>query len=354
MTKKVLAIFLAIIMLLSLSACTQNDVDNDLEKVTISIHPSGHGLPAYVAEQNGYYEEEGLDVETLVYIAAPPQMEAYQAGSWDIGTTGFGGIILGVAKKDLKIIGVSIDDGTVMGLWSRPDSAIVKAGYNNTAKCYGTAADWKNLEILYAKGTITDILLMSTLEKLGLTVDDVVGTNMDASPAFTAYRAGSGDLVQANASFYFNAEEEGWVAVTTGEDQELFMPSVLVASDKILSERPEVVAKWTRAYMKGVEWIKNNPDEAAEMFVEFCDENGVATDLEKAKNFIDKQIAKIPDAKGQMELFERGADGLTKWQSSLAHIMDYYIKMGNYTENDKAQLLLDENYDSSFMESIAK
>ena len=352
MAKKVFAIVLAVVLVLSLVACAKENDDPTLEKVTISIHPSGHGLPAYVAEQNGYYEEEGLDVETLVYIAAPPQMEAYQTGAWEIGTTGFGGIILGVAKKDLKIIGTSIDDGLVMGLWARKDSAIAKAAYNNVAKCYGTAEDWKNLEILYAKGTITDILLTSTLEKLGLTVDDVVGTNMDASPAFTAFRAGSGDLVQANASFYFNAEAEGWVPVTTGDDQELFMPSVLVASDKILAERPEVVEKWTRAYMKGVAWIKANPEKAAEMFVEFCDENGVATDLEKSKNFVEKQISKIPDAKGQLELFERGSDGLTKWQSSLAHIMDYYIKMGNYTENDRAQLLLDENYDSSFMEKI--
>ena len=66
------------------------------EKLTISVHPSGHGLPAYIAQEKGWFEEEGLDVETLVYISAPPQMEAYASGAWEIGTTGFGGIILGV------------------------------------------------------------------------------------------------------------------------------------------------------------------------------------------------------------------------------------------------------------------
>ena len=108
-------------------------------------------------------------------------MEAYEAGAWDIGTTGFGGIVLGVAKSSLKIIGVTIDDGTVMGLWARPDSDIVNAGYQEETGCYGTAENWKDLEILYTQGTITDIMLTATLECLGLAADDVVRTNMDTS-----------------------------------------------------------------------------------------------------------------------------------------------------------------------------
>ena len=101
-----------------------------LEKITISVHPSGHGLPSYIADKFGYYKDEGLDVNTLVYIGAPPQMEAYSTGAWSIGTTGFGGIILGAAKNDLVVTGVAIDDGLVMGLWARPGSDFDKAGYN--------------------------------------------------------------------------------------------------------------------------------------------------------------------------------------------------------------------------------
>ena len=95
-------------------------------------------------------------------------------------------------------------------------------------------------------------MLTSTLERLGLVPEDVVRTNMDSSPAFTAFQAGSGDLVQANSSFYFNAEDEGWVPVTTGVTQDIYMPSVIVASDKMIEENPETVEKWVRAYMKRV------------------------------------------------------------------------------------------------------
>lgn len=333
----------------------EKEMSAEKETVTVSIHPSGHGLPVYIAQEKGWFEEEGLDVETLVYISAPPQMEAYSSGAWDIGTTGFGGIILGVAKNDLKIIGVSIDDATVMGLWARNDSDLVKAGLNQETGVYGAAGQWKDKEILLAQGTITDVLLTATLEKLGLTDGDVVRTNMDASTAYTAFRSGSGDLVQANASFYFNALNEDWTAVTTGEAMELFMPSAIIAGEKMINERPEAVKKFTRVYMKAVEWIKENPEEAASMFADFCDDNGVATEYDNALQFVNMQIVKIPDVKGQLELFGLAESGNgTIWQESLGHLMDYYITMGNYTQEDKELLLKDENYVSSFMEDLSQ
>lgn len=325
----------------------------DMEQITISVHPSGHGLPAYVAEQMGFYEEEGLDVETLVYIGAPPQMEAYEAGAWDIGTTGFGGAVLGVAKSSLKVIGLSIDDGLLMGLWAREDSDIVQAGYNEETGCYGTAEEWKGKEILYTQGTITDIMLVDALERMGLTMDDVVRTNMDSSPAFTAFKSGSGDLVQANASFYFNAEDEGWIPVTTGVSLDIYNPSVIVASDEMIEEKPEVVEKWLRAYMKGVQWIKDNPEDAASMFVEFCEENGVATDETNALKFMEAQVAKIPSPEEQLAYFEPAQSGEgTVLQQALAVLMDSYVSMGNYTQEDADALMLDENYDVSFMEKL--
>lgn len=358
--KKVLAMAMALSLGITAGCGGGKDVPTEQteettakEKITVSVHPSGHGLPAYVAEQNGYYEEEGLEVETLVYIGAPPQMEAYEAGAWDIGTTGFGGIVLGVAKSSLKIIGVTIDDGTVMGLWARPDSDIVNAGYQEETGCYGTAENWKDLEILYTQGTITDIMLTATLERLGLAADDVVRTNMDSSPAFTAFQAGSGDLVQANSSFYFNAEDAGWVPVTTGVSQEIYMPSVIVASDKMIEEDPETVEKWVRAYMKGVQWIKDYPEEAAELFVEFCEENGVATDEANALKFVDAQIIKIPSPKEQTGYFKKAEEGeRTVLQEALMKCMETYVSMGNYTQEDADALMLDENYDGSFMEGL--
>jgi len=374
--KKWLSILMAVLMLTMTAGCSQSEQgsgeavppadsskdstpageNGELEKLTISVHPSGHGLPAYIASEKGWFEENGLDVEMLVYISAAPQMEAYTAGAWELGTTGFGGIVLGVAKNDLQIIGASIDDADIMAYWAREDSPIALAGKGHIPaypEIYGTSEEWRGKEVLFMQGTTMEVLLSATLDALELTNDDIIRTNMDKAAAFTAFSSGSADLVQADASFYFNALNEGWVPVSTSRAMDLFMPSALIASDSIIKEKPEVVQKWLDAYMRAVDWIKENPEEAAEMFAEFCEENGVATTEENALNFVNMQVVNIPDVAEQMELFAKaeGSDA-TNWQLSLGKLMDYYSKAGSYTEEDKELLLKLENYNSTFMGNV--
>lgn len=356
--KKLLAMLLTLSMVLSMTACSQTDEqtgtqtgESELQKLTISTHPSGHGLPVYVAQQQGWFEEEGLDVETLVYIAAAPQMEAYATGAWDIGTTGFGGIVLGTTQNDLKVVGVSVDDACVMGFWAKEDSPIAQAGVNSETGFYGTADDWAGKETLLAKGTVSEILLSVGLSKLGLSGDDVTMMNMDASTAITAFKSNSGDLTQGDSAFYFNAEQEGWTSVLTGPSVDLYIPAAIMASDSILEESPETVEKWIRAYMKGVEYIIENPEEAAQMMVEFCEANGVATTLENSTRFVEMQYAEIPNAAEQVELFDTSS-GESQLQNQLGLLMDEFISMGGYTEEVKESMLDSSNFISDYMDAV--
>ncbi len=48
-----------------------------------------HQLAFYVAQQKGFFLEEGLDVEVVgVYSSGPEEMAAFQAGSLDAGYVG--------------------------------------------------------------------------------------------------------------------------------------------------------------------------------------------------------------------------------------------------------------------------
>ena len=54
-----------------------------------------------------------------------------------------------------------------------------------------------------------------------------------------------------------------------------------------------------------------------------------------------------------MEYFAEGENG-TVLQDRLAEVMDIYIDMGNYTEEEKAALMEEDSYDSSFMEKMVE
>lgn len=55
-------------------------------KVTLSGQPVPHGLPIYVGIEKGWFAEEGLDVDVLVYVSGPPQMEAVPSNAWQVAS----------------------------------------------------------------------------------------------------------------------------------------------------------------------------------------------------------------------------------------------------------------------------
>ena len=143
--KKALSVLFAAIMILSLAACGGNSTNSqpsqpgtstaddsgstqkELKKLSISHHPVLSGLPAYVALQKGFFEEEGLDVDMTVYISGASQMEALPSGSWACGGAGATAGCLGTIGYGLSLLGYVGWDGPI-DIFVREDSDVYQAG----------------------------------------------------------------------------------------------------------------------------------------------------------------------------------------------------------------------------------
>lgn len=114
MIKKALALLLALSMTVTVVGCGKKEENEKTaddsasaeatvempweieplkEKVTLKVgnmaSTSPH-LPTYIAQQKGWLEEAGIEIESVLFNSGPAMMEACSAGAWDCGSTGIG------------------------------------------------------------------------------------------------------------------------------------------------------------------------------------------------------------------------------------------------------------------------
>ena len=365
--KKALSVLFAAIMILSLAACGGNSTNSqpsqpgtstaddsgstqkELKKLSISHHPVLSGLPAYVALQKGFFEEEGLDVDMTVYISGASQMEALPSGSWACGGAGATAGCLGTIGYGLSLLGYVGWDGPI-DIFVREDSDIYQAGQGHIdgyPEIYGTPETWKGKNILLPRGTTAHLALLATLDDMGLTEDDITITHMEVPAAQNAFLAGEGDGCGQWINFSLQAESYGWKRVTPSDAAGIGIPNVLFASEDIIRDDPDAVVSYIKGYLKAWYWMEENPDEASELFYQYEMEEGVDTTKENCEI-----LAKgcIPPAVDEMlAMYEADETGKTPYYNHLHKVLSYFLDMGNYTQEQVDRALSSEKMNSELM-----
>ena len=74
--------------------------------------------------------------------------------------------------------------------------------------------------------------------------------HMDVAQAFSAFKAGQGDIAALWSPFGYLAEKEGWVKISSARAAGVLLPGAVVASDKAMREKPDLVRKWAGVYFR--------------------------------------------------------------------------------------------------------
>ena len=305
---------------------------------------SPHSLAHYIAQEKGWFTQVNLDVELVPFVNGPAMMEANR--SWDVGTTGAPGLISGIVGHDVRMIGFTFWD-TLMRLFVREDNPIFKSGKGHIPgfpEIWGKPADWKNTQWLLAAGTTMHLVMLTTISRLGLTDQDLQMVNMDATSAYTAFKAGQGDGLGSWAPTLFQVAESGYKAVSGIEECGVRMASTIFAHPDALANKREMVKKYLDVYLAICHWIDENHEEAAEYFVRTCEEEGINTSpfaalstLESAHTpTLSEQISYcetiVPDSKDPSRR-------ITEMEKVIMDIFDFFAAQGRYTAEDRVKML---------------
>ena len=176
------------------------------------------GIPAQYAEDMGYFDEEGLDVNIIVFPTGNPLNEAIAAKQIDIGCSGFASIY-SLANGDSKWI-ADINTTGGMGIYARADSPIAqqKGNVADHPDMLGSADTLKGAKILGPLGTSAQFATEGYISQFGLSGEDVEEVHMEFAPAYQAFLAGEGDLISSTVPFTYDAPDQGLVQVASFED----------------------------------------------------------------------------------------------------------------------------------------
>lgn len=353
MKKRLVALLMAAVMALSLSACgsdgesagddaaktdgqkdSASDGDDETEKIPLKIshHPYLHGLPSIYAEENGLYDD--FDYTIDFYSGGPVQNEAIASGAWEVGTTGIAGAVLGIVGYDMKVLGVAYDEASVTDMWCRSDNplASAKAGENGIM---GTADDWRGQDILIASGSNVHLMLIATLESLGLTEDDVNIIDCSSVPnVYTAFMAGEGDVACLWAPYGYNLEvDEEYTKLGKVQDLGISLPALVVCTEEAYNNRPDVVEKWLETYYEACDGLMANIDAAAELMYNFSEEQGIVMSEDASyQEFVQRPLWSAADNE---TYFTAGADGNTEIYNLCLTYADFMVSQGKITQEQR-------------------
>jgi NitT/TauT family transport system substrate-binding protein len=222
-------------------------------------------LPLTIAEQKGYFKEQGLDVEITDFGGGAKALQSLIGGSADIVT--------GAYEHTLRMQHKGQDVRALIELGRFP--AIVVAVKKDLVGKVKTAADLKGLKIgVTAPGSSTNMLAQFAMVKAGLQPADAafIGVGTGAG-AVAAMKKGEIDAISNLDPVISKLESDGdAVAIidtrTEAGTRALFggtnPAACLYAKGDFIDKNPETCQRLVNAFHKALKWMASaGPDEIA-------------------------------------------------------------------------------------------
>lgn len=207
-------------------------------------------FPMAVAEQKGFFDKAGLDVDLKFFADYTASLDALVAGKVDVNSQ-------------------TLND-TIFGVGSGSEQKIIVAGDNSTGndaiicdKSISSIEDLRGKTVAAEAGVVDHFLLLQGLAKANLTEDDIDFQGVKTDAAAAAFAGGQFDCVGVFAPFTLQAlERPGSKVLFSSKDFPGVIPDHYVATGKAYEDRKEDLQKFVDAWYATLEWIKANPDEA--------------------------------------------------------------------------------------------
>ena len=249
-----------VVLALALAACGGDDDSSDAAStgaaatsgptITIGYSAWPGWFPLAVADEMGFFEEAGVDVDVRYFADYIASLDAFTAGQIDGNTQTLNDTIAGVASGAKAAIVVNTDFS------AGNDAIIVDESIDSITELQGKSVGAE-------AGVVDHYLLLQGLESEGLTQDDIDFRGLPTAAAASGFAAGQFDAVGVFAPFTIEAlKREGSKVLFDSADYPGSISDHIVLSSDLVAERPDDVQKIVEAWYVTLDYIAANPEAA--------------------------------------------------------------------------------------------
>jgi NitT/TauT family transport system substrate-binding protein len=230
-------------------------------KLKISLIPVLDTIPVLVAQQNGYFKEQGIEVEAVPVKSPQEQNALVQAGQVDGMLTDL--VVVGIFNKQTPQVKAVYTSRRPF-----PDAPLFRILASPKANISGPA-DVKGVPIGISQNTVIEYLTSRLLEGAGLKPEEIKVEEVNAIPVrFEQLLNGNLKAATLPDPLAQGAIAAGAKLVADDTKRPELSQSVLAFRTEALNNKPNTVKKFLVAWEKAVKELNAHPEKYQALMIE--------------------------------------------------------------------------------------
>jgi NitT/TauT family transport system substrate-binding protein len=271
-----------------------------------------------VAQEKGYFEEYGVQVEPIYYDVFSNTYPDLASGQIDVALIAVGDVININRNSPMKVVAVT-DNGS--------DDAIVVGSEINSIE------DLRGKTIGTQIGSQYEMTVVKMLQSANMSTSDVTIASMNPEDTLAALESGQVQAAYTWEPYLSEALSKGYKTIYPQKQLHIF-PDLIVFRKSIVDERPEEVRAFLKAWFRAVEYRLQHEGETRDIAAKYL---GISAEDVMPDNKL--RLYSLNDNKVLFNIQEANSIySITKLTS------DYLISIGVVAEEIDPLELLDPSY----------
>ena len=302
------------------------------EEIVIGYSNWAGWWPWAIAEQEGMFAQNNVNVEMRWFDSYVESMEALAAGQLDGNCQTLNDTISFASSAINGEVAILVNDNSAGN-----DKIIVAEDIN-------TIEDLKGKQVAVEEGLVEDFLLTLGLESKDMKREDVEIVPLETGAAAAAFASGQTDAVGAFPPFWLTAlKREGSKQLFSSADFPGAIPDLLVVSQKLINEQPEAAQALVNTWYDVMDFMEQNRKRADNIMAERA-----KVTVEELQLF--KQGTRMFTIEDNLEAFSNG-DNMKHMPFAAKDMADFMVGVGFIPEAPDLTTILDDRFVQAYAAS---